>query len=100
MCLVEGREEYVVVFHNFSNLLLICKRMEENIAKYVGNLNEMKFWKILYILTKMSMYKLYENLINQIRYYISGNALARVQRVHEPADLWDITFCTRWFWGF
>ena len=30
----------------------------------------------------------------------SGNALERVQRVHEPADLWDITFCTRWFWGF
>ena len=30
----------------------------------------------------------------------SGNALARVQRVHEPADLWDITFYTRWFWGF
>ena len=26
---------------------------------------------------------------------ISGNALERVQRVHEPADLWDITFCTR-----
>ena len=25
----------------------------------------------------------------------SGNALERVQRVHEPADLWDITFCTR-----
>ena len=25
----------------------------------------------------------------------AGNALARVQRVHEPADLWDITFCTR-----
>ena len=25
----------------------------------------------------------------------TGNALARVQRVHEPADLWDITFCTR-----
>ena len=24
----------------------------------------------------------------------TGNALARVQRVHEPADLWDITFCT------
>ena len=30
----------------------------------------------------------------------AGNALARVQRVHKPADLWDITFCTRWFWGF
>ena len=27
-----------------------------------------------------------------------GNALERVQRVHEPADLWDITFCTRRFW--
>ena len=27
----------------------------------------------------------------------SGNAL---ERVHEPADLWDITFCTRWFWDF
>ena len=24
----------------------------------------------------------------------AGNALARVQRVHKPADLWDITFCT------
>ena len=30
----------------------------------------------------------------------SGNALARVQQVHEHADLWDITLCTRWFWGF
>ena len=29
-----------------------------------------------------------------------GNALARVQREYEPADLWDITFYTRWFWGF
>ena len=29
------------------------------------------------------------------RQTISGNALARVQRVHEPADLWDITFGTR-----
>ena len=28
---------------------------------------------------------------------LTGNALARVQRVHKPADLWDITFCTRWF---
>ena len=25
----------------------------------------------------------------------TGNALARVQRVHKPADLWDIIFCTR-----
>ena len=24
----------------------------------------------------------------------SGNALAWVQWVHEPVDLWDITFCT------
>ena len=31
--------------------------------------------------------------------FIAGNALERVQRVHEPADLWDITFWTRWFWG-
>ena len=30
---------------------------------------------------------------------LAGNALERVQRVHTPADLWDITFCTRWFWG-
>ena len=29
----------------------------------------------------------------------SENALARVQRVNKPADLWGITFCTRWFWG-
>ena len=25
---------------------------------------------------------------------LAGNALAWVQRVHEPIDLWDITFCT------
>ena len=28
---------------------------------------------------------------------LSANSLARVQRVHKPADLWDITFCTCWF---
>ena len=26
---------------------------------------------------------------------LAGNALAWVQLVHKPADLWDITFCTR-----
>ena len=30
----------------------------------------------------------------------SGNAFVRVQPVHAPADFWDITFCTRCFWGF
>ena len=30
----------------------------------------------------------------------SGNALERVHWVHEPADVWDITFCTRRFWLF
>ena len=37
------------------------------------------------------------NLANIMDLYfqVAGNALARVQRVHEPADLWDITFCTR-----
>ena len=34
-----------------------------------------------------------------LAYIHPGNALARVQRVHEPVDLWDITFCTRIFWG-
>ena len=32
---------------------------------------------------------------SQVRHYMEGNALAQVQRVHEPADLWDIPFCTR-----
>ena len=27
----------------------------------------------------------------------TGNVLARVQRVHKPVDLWEITFCTRRF---
>ena len=27
--------------------------------------------------------------------FIAGNALAWVQRVHEPAVLWDITVCIR-----
>ena len=31
------------------------------------------------------------------RIVCAENALVRVQRVHEPADLWDVTFCTRWF---
>ena len=34
-----------------------------------------------------------EKNVSKILY--TGNALARVQRVHAPADLWDITFCTR-----
>ena len=29
--------------------------------------------------------------------FYAGNALARVQRVHEPAELLDITICTRCF---
>ena len=29
-----------------------------------------------------------------------GNALARMQRVHQPADLWEINFCPHKFWGF
>ena len=29
---------------------------------------------------------------------LAGNALERVQWVHEPTDLWDLTFCTRRFW--
>jgi hypothetical protein len=37
------------------------------------------------------------NMVSNIQ---TGNALARVQRVHAPTDLWDIAFSTRWFWGF
>jgi hypothetical protein len=36
-----------------------------------------------------------ENSTQKILHVITGNALARVQRVQEPADLWDITFSTR-----
>ena len=43
-----------------------------------------------YTLQKLQANKLFYNFIEK-----AGNALARVQRVHEPADLWDITFCTR-----
>ena len=38
----------------------------------------------------------YEIRIRQ-KIYI-GNALAWVQRVHEPADLWDIAYCTRYYY--
>jgi hypothetical protein len=38
--------------------------------------------------------RLFNNLPIQ---YMTGNALEWVQRVHEPADVWDITFCTRRF---
>ena len=41
------------------------------------------------------MTKVLQKCILNARQRISGNALARVQRVHERADLWDITFCTR-----
>ena len=33
----------------------------------------------------------------QSEWPLTGNALARVQRVHKPVDLWDITFCTSRF---
>ena len=32
--------------------------------------------------------------------YMPGDVLPQVQWVHEPADLWDITFCTYGFLGF
>ena len=39
------------------------------------------------------MYIVLARLI-QSSFQDTGNALARVQRMQEPADLWDITFCT------
>ena len=44
---------------------------------------------IYYIHRKAKSYK-FSN--KNDRFCASGNALERVQRVHEPADLWDITF--------
>ena len=38
---------------------------------------------------------LYKWIFILVQVCMSGNVLARVQRVHAPADLWDITFCTR-----
>ena len=40
-----------------------------------------------------------EILIFVLTLLSAGNALVRVQRVHKPADHWDITFCTRWSWS-
>jgi hypothetical protein len=37
----------------------------------------------------------FDTFVNPIPTRQAGNALARVQRVHAPADLWDIPFCTR-----
>ena len=37
---------------------------------------------------------LYEKTCTMYYALLSGNALERVQWVHAPADLWDITFCT------
>ena len=38
--------------------------------------------------------KLLTPLVRQTDVCMSGNALARVQWVHKPADLWDISFYT------
>ena len=35
-----------------------------------------------------------QTVVELINIHLTRNALARVQRVHKPADLWDITFCT------
>ena len=32
--------------------------------------------------------------VHSLTKIFAGNALAPVQRVHAPANLWDITFCT------
>ena len=54
-------------------------------------------------LKKKMLYLQLNTKMNVVIYYghpyTAGNALERVERVHEPADLWDITFWTRWFWG-
>ena len=42
-----------------------------------------------------SLIFIHEKMVTKDRNPYSGNALVRVQRVHKPADLWDITFCTR-----
>ena len=71
--------------------------------------NVMKYKKIyyqtlilIYLNEKVSFFTMFSKnwqdcFTHQHCHVESGNALARV---HEPADHWDITFCTRWFWGF
>ena len=36
-----------------------------------------------------------KNILFQLVWMAPGNALAQVQWMHKPADLWDITYCTR-----
>ena len=71
----------------------------EDFQDFVQSLEKLDFphqiqqWLIL-----IPMLKVLDHLLQQVvtvRIILSGNALARVQQVHEPADLWDITFCTR-----
>ena len=64
---------------------------KKNIYDFLAILNRFVFLK--------NVCYLEENILKN-KFATSGNALARVQQVNKPADLWDITFCTRWFCGF
>ena len=54
--------------------------------------------RFVYFLPSFWSSFMYCDLLTKSWFPNSGNALERVQWVHEPADLWDNTFWTRRFW--
>ena len=68
---------------------------------YLKLMNLSLLCPVLFLILMKSLRPLLKVMaIPVVEFRNSGNALARVQRVHKPADLWDTTFCTRWFWVF
>ena len=87
--------------------LTVCKKIKNQNQKLI--FTDSQPWCLFFFLTQTKPNATLKCRITQPRFQrawiwehaslTAGNALERVQRVHEPADLWDITFWTRWFWG-
>ena len=107
VCIVIGWTYRKLEKHEFSWLYIWWKKWQWDIFLYNDNYNlyrSQKYQVLLVIkffnLSVQFLFRLACSwLIEPMTTVRTGNALARVQWEHKPVDLWDITFCTRKFWG-
>ena len=89
-------DEFELEFSGSSRAEPSCKGSDLDFFLCIAFLAQNIFFSCFYQLLnqKINHFKkksiIYYNLILK-----SGNSLVRVQQVHKPEDLWDITFCIR-----
>ena len=88
-------------------LHILCIRLQESafdctISKKIKVIHNNRSDTLYCFANPLKMKTIYKNFVNRVVKRYKRNGLAqvqRVQRVHKLADLWNITFCTHWFWG-